>query len=451
MTSEGLKLVKQQVSKGDLKWWQLSLIGVGCTIGTGFFLGSSIAIKKSGFSVLAAFLLAALGTFLVFQQLAKLTADHPVEGSFCSYAREAFGRWAGFSNGWVYWSSEMLIIGSQLTAISLFTRHWFEQIPLWVFASIYAVLGLIVIFTGRSSFEKTENLLAVLKTAAILMFIIIAVLALCGVLPGKTPDAQLPDRMDELFPFGFMGLWTGLIYTFYAYGGIEVMGLMAIHLKDPKDSPKSGSLMLITLASIYVVSIGLAMLLVPHHAFTEQNSPFITSLKDFHLNLVMDIFNGIFIIAGFSTLTASLFAVTTLMGTMAKNGDAPSCFAKKEQAKVSWPALGLTVLVLAASIILSLLLPKALYEHMTTAASLMLLYNWMFILFSSKKLTKPKLKGHVQIAAALILILFAISGTLFEKNSRPGFFVSLLFLAIIACVTLLMKRKWDHGQGQNKP
>lgn len=54
----------------------------------GVFLGSSIAIKKSGFSVLAAFLLAALGTFLVFQQLAKLTADHPVEGSFCSYARE---------------------------------------------------------------------------------------------------------------------------------------------------------------------------------------------------------------------------------------------------------------------------------------------------------------------------------------------------------------------------
>ncbi|AMR08991.1 amino acid permease [Bacillus sp. FSL W8-0445] len=441
--------MKRQAKKGDLKWWQLSMIGGGCTIGTGFFLGSSIAIKKSGFSVLAAFLLAALGTFLVFQQLAKLTADHPVEGSFCSYAREAFGNWAGFSNGWVYWSSEMLIIGSQLTAISLFTRHWFNEIPLWVFASIYAILGLIVIFTGRSSFEKTENILAVLKTAAILMFIIIAVLALCGLLPGKTPEVQFPDRVHELFPFGFMGLWTGLIYTFYAYGGIEVMGLMAIHLKDPKDSSKSGSLMLITLAVVYVVSIGLAMLLVPRGTFTEQNSPFITSLKDFHLDLIMDIFNGIFIIAGFSTLTASLFAVTTLMGTMAKNGDAPACFAKKEKAKVSWPALGLTVLVLAASIVLSLILPKQLYEHMTTAASLMLLYNWMFILLSSKKLTKPKMKGNVQIVTALVLILFAVSGTLFEKNSRPGFFVSLLFLAVIAAVTMLMKKKWADQEEKN--
>ena len=109
------------------------------------------------------------------------------------------------------------------------------------------------------------------------------------------------------------------------------------------------------------------------------------------------------------------------MGTMAKNGAAPACFAKKEKAKVSWPALGLTVLVLAASIVLSLILPKQLYEHMTTAASLMLLYNWMFILLSSKKLTKPKMKGNVQIVTALVLILFAVSGTLFEKNSRPGF------------------------------
>jgi len=94
-------------------------------------------------------------------------------------------------------------------------------------------------------------------------------------------------------------------------------------------------------------------------------------------------------------------------------------------------------------------LPKQLYEHMTTAASLMLLYNWMFILLSSKKLTKPKMKGNVQIVTALVLILFAVSGTLFEKNSRPGFFVSLLFLAVIAVVTMLMKKRWAHQEQKN--
>ncbi|MEC1550471.1 amino acid permease [Bacillus rugosus] len=435
---------KKDQQKGNLAWWQLSLIGIGCTIGTGFFLGSSIAIVKSGFSVLLSFLIGAIGTYFVFEQLAKLSAKHPEKGSFCSYARKAFGRWAGFSNGWVYWSSEMLITGSQLTAISLFTKHWFPQVPLWVFASIYAVLGLLIIFTGLSVFEKTENVLAVIKTAAIFMFIVIAILALCGILSGGKHDVQIPNKTSEFFPYGAMGLWTGLIYAFYAFGGIEVMGLMAVHLKKPEEASKSGKLMLATLAIIYIISIGLALLLVPLDTFTEQDSPFITSLKGYNLKIILDIFNGIFIIAGFSTLVASLFAVTTLLCTMADDGDAPKCFILKEGKKICWPALGLTFAGLVLSIILSLVLPKNIYEHMTTAAGLMLLYTWLFILFSSKKLTDPECMGKTQIYLAMVLIAAAVSGTLFEKSSRPGFFVSIGFLVIIAIVTMIYQKKQGH-------
>ena len=34
-------------SKRRLKWWR-SLLGIGCTIGTGYFLGSGIGIKLTG-------------------------------------------------------------------------------------------------------------------------------------------------------------------------------------------------------------------------------------------------------------------------------------------------------------------------------------------------------------------------------------------------------------------
>ncbi len=49
-----------------IKWWQLSLFGVGCTIGTGFFLGSSIAIRTAGPSVLILFVIAAIVTYFVY-------------------------------------------------------------------------------------------------------------------------------------------------------------------------------------------------------------------------------------------------------------------------------------------------------------------------------------------------------------------------------------------------
>lgn len=128
-------------SKKKLKGYELSLLGIGFTTGTGFFLGTSIAIQKSGFSVLILFVLAAAATYFVYDALASMIAKHSEKGSFRTYSKKAFGHWAGFSHGWLYWLSEMLILGSQLTALGLFARFWFPEWPLWLFSTLFAVLG----------------------------------------------------------------------------------------------------------------------------------------------------------------------------------------------------------------------------------------------------------------------------------------------------------------------
>lgn len=74
-----------------LKWWQLSLLGVAGTIGTGYFLGSGLAISIGGPAVLLVYLLAAAGTYVVFDALAQMTAQHPEQGSFRSYAKKHSG------------------------------------------------------------------------------------------------------------------------------------------------------------------------------------------------------------------------------------------------------------------------------------------------------------------------------------------------------------------------
>lgn len=132
--------------EGTLKWWQLSLLGVAGTIGTGYFLGSSLAISIGGPAVLLAYVCAAMGTYIVFDALAQMTSDHPEQGSFRSYAKKAFGGWAGFASGWIYWFSELLIMGSQLTALSIFSRFWFPTVPLWIFAAGFGIVGLCIVF-----------------------------------------------------------------------------------------------------------------------------------------------------------------------------------------------------------------------------------------------------------------------------------------------------------------
>lgn len=439
--------------KGNLKWWQLSLIGVGCTIGTGYFLGSTIGIKITGPSIVISFILAAIGTYIVYNLLAKMTAEDPQDGSFCYYANKAYGSWAGFSCGWNYWSSNILIMGSQLTALSILSKFWFPNVPLWLFAAGYAILAIIVVVTGTNGFDKVENLLAIIKTAAIVMFIILASAALFGWIHGDPKPLQIPSSANDLFPEGFKGFWASLIYAFYAYGGIEVIGLMATRLEKKEDAPKAGVIMLLMLVIVYVVSLGLAVTMVAHGDFHEKESPFVTAMEKYHLAFFPHVFNGAIIIAGFSTMTASLFGVTTLLVTLASGGDAPKIFSKKlkKWKDLPLPSLGLATVGLLASIITALLLPGKIYEYITTAAGILILFNWSFIIISALRILEVKLWGKVLAFFGLALILAAVTGTLMEASIRFGFFVSILFVVIIGIVAMIMQKKvWNKKKKKNK-
>lgn len=429
--------------KGTLKWWQLSLIGVGCTIGTGFFLGSAIGIKITGPSIVFSFMLAAFGTYIVYNLLAKMTAEDPQDGSFCYYAEKAYGKWAGFSAGWNYWSSNILIMGSQLTALSILSRFWLPNVPLWLFAAGYAILSILVVLTGNKGFDKVENVLAIIKTSAIVMFIILAAAAIFGMVGGDAQHAGIPDSANQLFPEGLRGFWSSLIYAYYAYGGIEVIGLMATRLKKKEDAPKAGVIMLIVLVVIYVISLGLAVFMAQHGAFHEKESPFVTALGQYDLAFFPHVFNGAIIVAGFSTMTAALFGVTALLATLAEDGNAPALFSKKLKKfhHLPLPSLGLATAGLLVSIITALLLPGKIYEYITTAAGILILFNWAFIILSSLRILETKVMGKVMAFIGLALIVAAVSGTLAEKTIRFGFFVSLMFVGIIGIVAVIMQKK----------
>lgn len=432
-----------KTSKGRLSWWQLSLLGIGCTLGTGFFLGTSMAIHKSGPAVLIPFLLAAIATYIVYDALVKMSVDNPDKGSFRTYAKQAFGNWAGFSNGWIYLISEMLIMGSQLMALGIFTKLWFPMLPLWIAASIYAALGLVVILMGMKGFEKFQNIFGALKAAAVVMFIIVAVVVIIKGFNMETTKLDvLYANYEEFFSQGVKGIWLGLLYAFYAFGGIEVMGLMVIDLKNPKEAPKAGKVMIIAITVIFIIAIMLALALVSWEDFTIEESPFITALTGYHIPFFADIFNGVLIIAGFSTMVASLYAVITILITLAEDHDAPASLAKKGKMKIPFPAFLFLASGLIVTIVIGFLMPEKIFEYLVTAAGLMLIYNWLFILVTYMKLMKLSKWEHVKNGIGMLLIAVTVSGTLGEKTSRLGFFVSLLFIILIGIATwIVMKRQ----------
>ena len=222
---------------------------------------------------------------------------------------------------------------------------------------------------------------------------------------------------------------------------------MSYRLKKPKEAPKAGKVMLVSLAAVYVLSIGLAVTMVPLGAFNPKESPFVLALSSDHLAFVPHVFNGVLIIAGFSTMTASLYAVTSMLITLAQEGDAPVIFSRKWKDKYPLAALSLITGGLIAAIVMSLLMPGKIYEYITTAAGLMLLYNWAFILLSSGKLLKPAALGGAKRWVGLVLIGAAVSGTLFHGLSRPCLYLSLILVAVIAaCDAIVQYVRKRHAE-----
>lgn len=264
------------------------------------------------------------------------------------------------------------------------------------------------------------------------MFLVIAAALLAGWIGGGKFTPKVPLGYKALFPSGGIGLWSAFIFAFYAYGGIEVLGIMSYRLKKPEEAPKAGKVMLLGLAGVYVLSIGLAVIMVPLSAFNPKESPFVLALRSDHLAFVPHLFNGVLIIAGFSTMTASLYAITSMMITLAQEGDAPKLFSKKWKDKYPFYALCLIAAGLIGAIMMSLWLPGKVYEYITTAAGLMILYNWSFILLSAGRLLKPSFLSGVKRWTGLVLIAAAVAGTLFHTLSRPGFYISLLIVSLIA-------------------
>ena len=151
-----------------------------------------MAISLTGPSVILAFLIAGFISYLAFTALAEMKINDPETGSFRDYARKAFGDNIGFISGWIFWIAGVLIMSSEVTALSVFSRYWFPQIPLWAFSIIYSCLGLGINLLGVKDFGEIESFFAIVKITAIASFIIFGILFILGydLLRGQFPEHQ---------------------------------------------------------------------------------------------------------------------------------------------------------------------------------------------------------------------------------------------------------------------
>jgi len=214
-----------------LTLFDLTMIAIGSTIGSGIFLTpSSIAnALPSPFWILLVWIVGGLMALSGALTFAELGARMPGAGGVYVYLREAYGGLAGFLYGWAYF---LVVNTGGIAALSVaFATYFGYFVPLSpVELKIVAIAGLIVVtiinVVGVKAGGIFSDVFTILKLAGIAGLIIVGL----GWGSSEATDfaAPLGDPTGAVLPNGLTSaLAVAMVGVLWSYGGWQHASFLA--------------------------------------------------------------------------------------------------------------------------------------------------------------------------------------------------------------------------------
>ncbi|SMG39307.1 aromatic amino acid:proton symporter, AAT family [Corynebacterium pollutisoli] len=448
-----------------LKTRHLTMMGLGSAIGAGLFLGTGVGIQAAGPAVLLAYLAAGIIVVLVMEMLGEMAAARPSSGSFSTYSKQAFGHWAGFTMGWLYWFMLIMVMGAEMTGAAAIMGGWFGVDP-WIPALVCVVFFAVVNFAQVRGFGEFEFWFAFIKVAVIIGFLLIGVALVFGWLPGVEP-VGLTNFLGEdgFMPNGWPGLAAGLLAVAFAFGGIELVTIAAAESEKPSQAIAVAVRSVIwRIAVFYIGSVLVITLLLPYDqlgaAETAAESPFTAVLGMADLPGVVGFMEAVIVLALLSAFNAQIYGTSRLVHSLALDRDAPRIFAVTNRDSVPINAVVLSMFFAFASVGLQYWNPEGLLTFLLNAVGGCLIVIWIMITASYLRL-HPQLEDLGEIStvrmwgwpwlgwATMIALWSLVALMLFDAAARSQVIAVVVVVAVL--VGLANLTKWGQGRVSSRP
>lgn len=384
----------------QLKSRHLTMMGLGSAVGAGLFLGVGLGIQISGTSVLISYAVAGALIALVMWMLGEMAAARPSLGSFSTYAGQAFGHWARFTMGWIYWFMLIMVMGAEITGAAAIISNWFDIAP-WIPALIAVAFFAVVNFAAVGGFGEFEFWFAIIKVGVIVAFLVIGALMALGILPGMDVSLAGTNFTDNFLPNGMPGFAAGLLAVAFAFGGIELVTIAAAESEDPAHNVATAvraiivRIMIFYIGSIVVITMALPFSSI-QDADVAADSPFTLVLAAAKIPFAAGFMEAIIALALLSAFNAQIYATSRLVFDMAKDHCAPGFFLKQNRAGSPINAVILSMVFAFASVGLQFWNPPGLLAFLFNAVGGCLLVIWSFIVASFIKL-HPVLRDNGEL------------------------------------------------------
>lgn len=414
---------------------QVQMIAIGGAIGTGLFLGAGARLQIAGPSLALVYLVCGAFSFLILRALGELVMHRPSSGSFVSYAREFLGEKASFVAGWMYFLNWAMTGIVDITAVALYMHYWgaFLAVPQWVFALIALCIVAAMNLIGVKWFAEMEFWFALIKVAAISLFLVIGTVILgTGMhVAGNAPGVHLISENGGLFPHGLLPALVLVQGVVFAFAGVELVGTAAGECKDArKVLPRAINSVIWRIALFYVGAVVLLVCLLPWSAYRAGQSPFVTFFGALGVPGVGSVMNVVVLSAALSSLNSGLYSTGRVLRALSMGGSAPAFLGKMSAQSVPYAGILVTVAIYVAGVVLNYLVPSSVFEIVLNIASLGILSTWGFIVVCQMQFRRAVARGEAEPVT-------------FRMPGAPV--TSWLTLAFLVCVLVLMAFDYPNG------
>lgn len=321
--------------KRTIGTFQLTMFGVGATVGTGIFFVLQEAVPDAGPAVLVSFLVAGIAAGLSVVCYAELASAIPVSGSTYSYAYHTMGEGmamfiaacvlleygvsaSAVAVGWSGYFNDLTnsLFGWHLPASLSYAPIPHEGAPTGFVnlpAVVLVLLCMVLLMRGATESARVNTIMVLIKLGVLAMFAVIAFTAF-----------QI-DRFQNFWAAGPAGIGAAASTIFFSFIGLDAVATAGEEVKDPQKAlPRALMGSLVVVVGIYLLVAAAGVGSQPLEAFSseEQQS---AGLAVILRNITGSSIPSVILAAGavisiFSVTLVTLYGQTRILFAMGRDG-----------------------------------------------------------------------------------------------------------------------------------
>jgi APA family basic amino acid/polyamine antiporter len=305
--------IPEQTLRRSLSLTGTTLTGVGIILGAGIYVLIGEAALDAGGALWAAFLLAAVLAASTGLSYAELASMFPEAGGSASFAREAFGRRAGFVTGWLLLT--MVVLASAAVAIG-FGGYLADLTRADGTLSAVALIALsgVVVWAGVRETVGLAVLFTLIEASGLAVAIAVG-------LPFFDPDALLDA------PKGVGGVLGASSLVFFAFTGFEQIANLSEETRQPARTIPRAIVLAVSITTVIYLLVAVASISVlPWEELSASDAPLADVVRTAASDRLGDALSIVALFATANTVLLLLATGARLSWGMARRGLLPPPF-----------------------------------------------------------------------------------------------------------------------------